>query len=65
MKSTQKNLRFCGCKRAKQIFHGVLSKIGNKRYHSYHDEPDAHQIIEDFRKDHYHDAEDKGDYSSD
>jgi hypothetical protein len=41
-----------------------LSKIGNKRYHSYHDEPDAHQIIEDFGKDHHHDTEDKGDYSS-
>jgi hypothetical protein len=42
-----------------------LSKIGNKRYHPYYDEPDAHQIIEDFRKNHYYDTEDKGDDSSD
>jgi hypothetical protein len=42
-----------------------LSKIGDKRYHSYYDEPDAHQIVEDFRKNHHHDTEDKGDYSSD
>jgi len=41
-----------------------LSKIGNKRYHPYDDEPDAHQIIKDFGKDHYHDTENKGDYSS-
>jgi hypothetical protein len=41
-----------------------LSKIDNKRYHPYYDEPDAHQIIEDFRKNHYDDTEDKGDDSS-
>jgi len=41
-----------------------LSKIGDKRYHPYYDEPDAHQIIEDFRKNHYYDTEDKGDDSS-
>jgi hypothetical protein len=41
-----------------------LSKIGDKRYYSYENEPDAHQIIEDLRKNHYYDTENKGDDSS-
>jgi hypothetical protein len=41
-----------------------LSKIANKRYHPYYDEPDAHQIIKDFRKNHYDDTEDKSDDAS-
>jgi hypothetical protein len=49
---------------AKKSFRFRLSKIGNKRYHPHYDEPDAHQIIEDFRKNHYDDTKDKGDDSS-
>jgi hypothetical protein len=41
-----------------------LSKIGDKRYHSTQYQEDAHQIIEDFRENHHHDTEDKGDDSS-
>jgi hypothetical protein len=41
-----------------------LSKVDNKRYHSTQYQEDAHQIIEDFRKNHYDDTEDKGDDSS-
>jgi 2,3-bisphosphoglycerate-independent phosphoglycerate mutase len=40
-----------------------LGKIGDKRYHPYYDKPDAHQIVEDFGENHYHDAEDKRDDS--
>jgi hypothetical protein len=42
-----------------------LSKIDNKRYHSNQYQEDAHQIIEDFWKNHYDDTEDKGNDSSD
>jgi len=42
----------------------VLSKIGNEHYHPYYDKPDAHQIVEDLRKNHYDDTEDKSDDSS-
>jgi len=48
----------------KSLYSFRLSKIGNKRHHPYYDEPDAHQIIEDFRENHYYDTEDKGDDSS-
>jgi hypothetical protein len=41
-----------------------LSEVDNKRYHSTQYQEDAHQIIEDFRKNHYDDTEDKGDDSS-
>jgi hypothetical protein len=41
-----------------------LSKIENNRYHPYQDEPDAHQIIEDFRKNHHYYAKGKADDSS-
>jgi len=41
-----------------------LSKIDNKRYHSTQYQEDAHQIIKDFRENHYDDTEDKGDDSS-
>jgi hypothetical protein len=41
-----------------------LSKIENKRYHPYQDEPDAHQIIEDFRKNHHYYAKGKANDSS-
>jgi hypothetical protein len=41
-----------------------LSEVGNKRYHSYYDEPDTHEIIEDFGKNHYDDTEDEADDSS-
>jgi hypothetical protein len=41
-----------------------LNKVDNKRYHSTQYQEDAHQIIEDFRKNHYDDTEDKGDDSS-
>jgi hypothetical protein len=53
-----------GNKRARQIFHEVLSEIGNKGYHPDEYQEDAHQIIEDFRENHYHDTENKGNYSS-
>jgi nucleotide-binding universal stress UspA family protein len=36
-----------------------------ERYRSYHNKPDAHQIIEDFRENQHHDTEDKADYSPD
>jgi hypothetical protein len=48
----------------KSLFCFRLSKIGNKRYYSYYDEPDAYQIIEDLRENHYDDTEDKADDSS-
>jgi hypothetical protein len=38
--------------------------MDNKRYHPTQYQEDAHQIIEDFRKNHYDDTEDKGDDSS-
>jgi hypothetical protein len=41
-----------------------LSEVDNKRYHSTQYQEDAHQIIEDFRKNHYDDTEDKGNDSS-
>jgi len=41
-----------------------LNKIDNKRCHSTQYQEDAHQIIEDFRKNHYDDTEDKGNDSS-
>jgi hypothetical protein len=41
-----------------------LSEIENKRYHPYQDEPDAHQIIEDLRKNHHYYPEDEADDSS-
>ena len=41
-----------------------LKKVDNKRYHSTQYQEDAHQIVEDFRKNHYDDTEDKGDDSS-
>jgi hypothetical protein len=41
-----------------------LKEVNNKRYHSTQYQEDAHQIIEDFRKNHYDDTEDKGDDSS-
>jgi hypothetical protein len=41
-----------------------LKKVNNKRYHSTQYQEDTHQIIEDFRKNHYDDTEDKGDDSS-
>jgi hypothetical protein len=40
------------------------NKMENKCRHSTQYQEDAHQIIEDFRKNHYDDTEDKGDYSS-
>jgi hypothetical protein len=39
-------------------------KVDNKRYHSTQYQKDTHQIIEDFRKNHYDDTEDKGNDSS-
>jgi hypothetical protein len=42
-----------------------LTEEGNKCYHPYQDEPDAHQIIEDLRKNHHYYAKDKADDSSD
>jgi hypothetical protein len=41
-----------------------LTEKGNKRYHPYQDEPDAHKIIEDLREDHHYYAKDKADDSS-
>jgi hypothetical protein len=41
-----------------------LSEIDDKRYNSYEDEPDAHQIIEDLRENHHYYAKDKADDSS-
>jgi hypothetical protein len=41
-----------------------LSKIGYKRHHTYYDEPDAHQIVEDLGKNHHDDTEDEGNDSS-
>jgi hypothetical protein len=41
-----------------------LSKMDKERYHATQYQEDAHQIIEDFRKNHYDDTEDKGDDSS-
>jgi hypothetical protein len=41
-----------------------LTEKGNKRYHPYQDEPDAHKIIEDLRKNHHYYPEDKADDSS-
>jgi len=41
-----------------------LEKVDNKRYRSTQYQEDAYQIIEDFRKNHYDDTEDKGDDSS-
>jgi hypothetical protein len=38
--------------------------MGNKGYHSTQYQEDAHQIIEDFRKNQYEDTKDKGDDSS-
>jgi hypothetical protein len=49
---------------AKKSFRLWLSKLNDKRYHSTQYQEDAHQIIEDFRKNHYDNAEDKGDDSS-
>jgi hypothetical protein len=40
------------------------NKMKNKRRHSTQYQEDAHQIIEYFRKKHYDDTKDKGDYSS-
>jgi hypothetical protein len=51
-------------KGAMQPFYEVLSKMANKRYHAPQYQDDAHQIIEDFRKNQYHDTEDEADYSS-
>jgi len=39
-------------------------KIVNNHYYPHYDEPDAHQIIEDFGENHYDDTEDKGNDSS-
>jgi hypothetical protein len=39
-------------------------EIDKKRYHSTQYQEDAHQIIEDFRKNHYDDTEDQGNDSS-
>jgi hypothetical protein len=41
-----------------------LTEKGNKRYHAYQDEPDAHQVIEDLGENHHYYAEDKADDSS-
>jgi hypothetical protein len=40
------------------------NKMENKRRHSTQYQEDAHQIIEDFGKNHYDDTKDKGNYSS-
>jgi hypothetical protein len=42
----------------------LSEKIVKKRCHSTQNQEDAHQIIEDFRKNHYEYTEDKGDDSS-
>jgi len=34
-----------------------LEKVSNNGYYSYHDKINAHQIIEDFGKDHHYNAE--------
>jgi hypothetical protein len=47
-----------------KVFPALGSKIDNKRCHSTQYQEDAHQIIEDFRKNHYDDTEDKGNDSS-
>jgi hypothetical protein len=52
------------CHPPKSLSSFWLSKIDNKRHHSNQYQEDAHQIIEDFRKNHYQDTEDKGDDSS-
>jgi len=36
----------------------------NERYHPTQYQEDAHQIVEDLREDHNHDAEDETDYPS-
>jgi hypothetical protein len=41
-----------------------LTEIGDKSYYPHNDEKDAHQVIKDFGKDHHHNTENKGDYSS-
>jgi hypothetical protein len=41
-----------------------LDKMENKRHHSNQYQENAHQIIEDFRKNHYDNTKDKADYSS-
>jgi hypothetical protein len=38
-----------------------LGEIDDKRHHATQYEEDAHQIIEDFRENHYDNSEDKGD----
>jgi hypothetical protein len=47
-----------------KVFPTLGNKMENKRCHSAQYQEDAHQIIEDFRKNHYDDTEDNGDYSS-
>jgi hypothetical protein len=42
----------------------LSEKIVKKRCHPTQYQEDAHQIIEDFRKNHYGDTEDKGNDSS-
>jgi hypothetical protein len=39
-------------------------KMDNERCHSTQNQEDAHQIVKDFRKNHYDDTEDKGNDSS-
>jgi len=34
-----------------------LEKVSNNGYYSYYDKINAHQIIEDFGKDHHHNTE--------
>jgi len=52
------------CRPPKSLSVFRLSKIENKRYHSTQYQEDAHQIIKDFRKNHYDDTKDKGNDSS-
>jgi hypothetical protein len=42
-----------------------LGEIHDESQHSYQDEPDAHQIVEDLGKNHHDYAKDKADDSSD